>query len=144
MEPVEQTWEVLGQPVPQPRPRFTRAGIAYTPAGHPIKKYREQIRLTAKNNGWPDGSTDGPYAVEIDWFFARPPSHLTAAGKVKKNARQFPSRADVDNLSKAVLDAITDSQAIWRDDDQVVRLWVFKTYAEPGMPPRTLVTIRRL
>lgn len=144
MEPVEQTWEVLGQPVPQPRHRVTRKGFAYLPQAHPVRKYRQAITLTAKNNGWPNGSTAGPVRVDIDCFFSRPPSHLTAAGTVKKTAKAWPGRADVDNLAKAVLDAITDSGAIWRDDDQVVSLTVSKTYAPPGLPARTLVTIRRL
>ena len=123
----------------------TRGGFAraYTPAKHPIHVYREAIRLLATSSGWTGGPTDGPVAVEIDCYFERPPSHLTKAGEPRPKAPRWP-RADVDNVAKAVLDAITDSGAFWGDDDQVLELAVRKGYARPGGGGRTIVTVRRL
>lgn len=145
-ETVEITFEVPGDPVPQPRPRVSTwggRGRAYTPAGHGIHAYRQAIALVAKTAGWAEGPASGPLAVEIDAWFRRLPSHLTAAGQVRPKAPAWPPRADVDNLAKGVLDAITDSGAFWVDDDQVVELTVRKAYARPGSPGRTIVTVRR-
>lgn len=147
MEAHEITFEVPGQPVPQPRARIsTRGGFAraYTPKGHAIHGYREAVQLLAKTNGWPDGPATGPVAVEIDCYLERPASHVTKAGEVRSSAPTYPGRSDVDNLAKAVLDAITDAGTLWGDDDQVVELVVRKAYARPQAGGRTIVTVRRL
>lgn len=147
MDSSEITFEVPGQPVPQPRPRVsTRGGFAraYTPKGHAIHAYREAIELLARTNGWRQGPTQCPVAVEIDCYLERPASHVTKAGEVRSSAPTYPGRSDVDNLAKAVLDAITDAGTLWRDDDQVVDLHVRKHYARPQAGGRTIVTVRRL
>jgi Holliday junction resolvase RusA-like endonuclease len=145
-EPDEITFEVSGDPVPQPRVRVSTwggRGRAYVPKEHPIHSYREAIVLVARTAGWTAGPTDGPVAVEILAWFKRPPSHLTKSGAPRASAPQWPGRADVDNVAKAVLDAITTSAAFWRDDDQVVELRVWKGYSE--LPRgRTIVSVRRL
>lgn len=142
------TFEVPGQPVPQPRPRIsTRGGFgrAYVEAKHPIHVYRQAVQLTAKAassmSGWL--VTDRPVALEIVAVFGRPPSHLAKDGSPRASAPDFPPRCDWDNCGKGVADAITDSGVIWRDDDQVVDGRVKKRYAEPGESPRTIITIRR-
>lgn len=145
-EPDEITFEVGGEPVPQPRVRVsTRGGFgrAYVPKDHPVHAYRQAIQLVARTAGWASGPTDGPVAVEILAAFRRPASHLTKAGSPRASAPRWPCRADVDNVAKAVLDAIGDSGAFWRDDDQVVDLRVWKHYAE-GTPGRTVISVRRL
>lgn len=71
--------------------------------------------------------------VIIDAVFARPKSHMTRKG-VKSSAPAMP-RPDVDNIAKAVLDAIGP---ILGDDTQVSRLVVEKTY---GTEARTTVRI---
>lgn len=147
METSEITFEIQGQPVPQPRPRVsTRGGFAraYTPKGHAIHGYRQAVELLAKTNGWREGPAAGPVSVEIDCYLQRPPSHLTKAGEVRPSAPAWPGRCDVDNLAKAVLDAITDAGTLWADDDQVVELVVRKQYARRGAAGRTIVTVRRL
>ena len=139
----EITFEVPGDPVPQPRARVATicgVGRAYTPARHKIHTYRQAIQLVAKTSGWVDGPTDGPVSVEISCHISRPPSHLNSSGELRKAAREWPGRGDVDNYAKAVLDAITDSQAFWLDDDQVVELTTRKNYSKTA---RTLITVRR-
>lgn len=147
MEPTREiTFEVVGLPIPQPRARVsTRGGIprAYTEKGHAIHAYRQAIALVAKTSGWPDGPTDGPVSIEVDAWFPRPPSHLTATNAIKPSARAWPGKADVDNLAKGMMDAITDSGGFWHDDDQVVELIIRKAYARPGSPGRTIITVRR-
>jgi Holliday junction resolvase RusA-like endonuclease len=43
----------------------------------------------------------------------------------------FPLRKpDLDNVAKAILDGLTDTQACWVDDAQVVELSISKVYDE--------------
>jgi Holliday junction resolvase len=100
------TFVVPGEPVPQPRARVsTRGGFAraYVPRQHPVHAYREGIAVTAKAAG--STITKEAVSVTILALFARPKSHLNKSG-LKKTAPLLP-REDVDNLAKAVLDALT-------------------------------------
>jgi Holliday junction resolvase RusA-like endonuclease len=133
MRPI--TFSVPGDPVPQPRPKVsTRGGFAraYVPAKHAIHAYRHLVQVAAIDAGLK--KTAGTVDVVIDAVFGRPKSHLTKAG-VRKNAPALP-RPDVDNVAKAVLDAIGP---ILGDDTQVRRLVVEKSYAKEG---RTTVRIQ--
>lgn len=131
------TFAVDGPPVPQPRPRISTwggRGRAYTPKDHAVVPYRQAVAiraaLAAQAARWEQAT--GPVEVEITCQFQRPASHLTKSVKgppsVRQTAPAFPPRADVDNLAKAVLDAVSDSGVVWDDDDQVVRLVVSKAY----------------
>lgn len=137
------TFTVDGPPVPQPRVRVTRTGHAYTPSG-PIGPYKAALGLRAaaeaRRRGWT--LTEGPVRVLVECVFSRPASHLTAAGEFRAAAPGFPGlrAGDVDNLGKAVLDAITRGGGVWKDDAQVVELTVAKRY---GAKAQTTVAIRR-
>ena len=74
-----------------------------------------------------------PVAVVIDAVFERPKSHMNKSG-VKATAPRIP-RPDVDNIAKAVLDAL---QTVMGDDTNVSRLVVEKSY---GTEARTTVRI---
>ena len=122
-------FSVPGDPVPQPRARVTtRHGIAraYVPKSSPIHAYRSSIAEAAKQAG--SVVTDSVYAVTIVATFARKPSHMNKSG-LKKTAPALP-RADVDNIAKAVLDALHG--VAWHDDKQVESLAVKKTYGAEG------------
>lgn len=137
------SFTVPGDPVPQPRIRATRSGHVYTPSG-PIGPYKAALGLMAaaeaRRRGWE--RTEGPVWVMIEWVFARPPSHLTAAGELRATAPAFPGLrcGDIDNLEKAVLDAITRAGVVWKDDAQVVAVTKSKRY---GAASKTAVTVRR-
>ena len=125
---------VPGEPVPQPRPRVsTRGGFAraYVPAKHPVHAYRQAVASAAREAGVT--ATDEPLNVVIDAVFVRPKSHLRKAG-VRPDAPTLP-RPDVDNIAKAVLDALQD---VIGDDTNVARLVVEKSY---GTEARTTVRI---
>ena len=129
------TFSVDGNPVPQPRPKIsTRGGFgrAYVEAKHPVHEYRASLAAAALQAG--AVPHDEPVSVVIDAVFERPKSHLNKAG-VKATAPKLP-RCDVDNIAKAVLDALTGHA--WLDDAQVQRLVVEKTYGPAG---RTTVRI---
>ena len=128
------TFSVPGDPVPQPRPRVsTRGGFAraYVPKDHAVHAYRQAIAVAAREAGL--ATTGEPLNVVIDAVFARPKSHLRK-NVVKPDAPRLP-RPDVDNIAKAVLDALQD---VVGDDTNVGRLVVEKTY---GTEARTTVRI---
>jgi Holliday junction resolvase RusA-like endonuclease len=127
-------FSVPGDPVPQPRPRVTTRGghgHAYTPSSHPVHAYRQAVAAAARAAGLTD--TGEPLNVVIDAVFGRPKSHLTKSG-VRASAPALP-RPDVDNIGKAVLDALQD---VMGDDTNVSRLVVEKSY---GPEARTTVRI---
>lgn len=133
MRPV--TFTVSGEPVPQPRPRVsTRGGFAraYVPSKHPVHAYRAAIAEEAAKAGLEE--TGEPVEVIVDAVFARPKSHMTKKG-VKPSAPQLP-RPDVDNVAKAILDALQD---VMGDDTNVRKLVVEKSY---GTEARTTVRIQ--
>lgn len=93
--------------------------------------YREAIAAAARDAGLtPTGEV---LNVVIDAVFERPKSHLRKSA-VKLDAPKLP-RPDVDNLAKAVLDAL---QEVIGDDSLVGRLVVEKSY---GTEARTTVRI---
>ena len=120
--------------MPQPRPRVSTQGgfaRAYVPAKHPVHAYRQAIATAADGAGLV--AQDEPISVVIDAVFARPKSHMQKAG-VKPDAPKLP-RPDVDNIGKAVLDALQD---VIGDDTCVARLVVEKSYGPEG---RTTVRV---
>ena len=128
------TFSVPGDPVPQPRPRVSTAGgfaRAYVPKQHPVHAYRQAVAAAARAAGLTE--TGEPLNVVIDAVFGRPKSHMNKGG-VKPTAPTLP-RPDVDNIGKAVLDALQD---VMGDDTNVSRLVVEKSY---GMEARTTVRI---
>lgn len=128
------TFSIPGDPVPQPRPRVSTAGgfaRAYVPKQHPVHAYRQAVAAAARAAGLTE--TGGPLNVVIDAVFGRPKSHMNKSG-VKADAPTLP-RPDVDNIGKAVLDALQD---VIGDDTNVSRLVVEKSY---GPEARTTVRI---
>ena len=128
------TFTIAGEPVPQPRPRVSTAGgfaRAYVPKEHPVHAYRHSLAAAARAAGLSE--TGEPLNVVIDAVFQRPKSHMNKAG-VKATAPRLP-RPDVDNIAKAVLDALQD---VIGDDTTVARLVVEKSY---GTEARTTVRI---
>jgi Holliday junction resolvase RusA-like endonuclease len=131
---VKATFTIPGDPVPQPRPRVSTAGgfaRAYVPKDHPIHGYRQAVAVAARAAGL--GVATQPLSVIVDAVFARPKSHMTKAG-IRKGAPVLP-RPDVDNVAKAVLDALQD---VIGDDSIVSRLVVEKSYGTEG---RTTVRV---
>ena len=129
------SFTVPGEPVPQPRPRVTTRGghgHAYVPAKHPVNAYRRAVAAAARAAG--AGVHGDAVEIIIDFVFARPKSHLRKTG-LAADAPQWP-RKDIDNLEKAVLDALNG--VAWHDDSQVVRVVKSKRY---GTEARTTVRI---
>jgi crossover junction endodeoxyribonuclease RusA len=113
------------KPVPQPRPRITRRGPprAYVPSDHPVHEFRSAIAKAALSAGaFP---TTKPVVLSVSFLFARPKSHLRNG--VPKDGSPLVPQADVDNLAKSVMDALT--AVAYADDKLVMRLTTEKRYA---------------
>jgi Holliday junction resolvase RusA-like endonuclease len=128
------TFRIDGNPVPQPRPKVSTSGgfaRAFVPARHPVHEFRSRVARAARDAGL--ARADDPVCVEIVATFGRPRSHLNKFG-VKPTAPALP-RPDVDNVAKAVLDALQD---VIGDDTKVARLTIEKEWGSAG---RTTVTV---
>lgn len=114
------------EPVPKQRPNFSRSKKAYTP-----KKTREYEKKIADYfKTYPNRikfEKDIPLAINLVFGMPIPKS----ASKSRKEAMfegiiKHTKRPDVDNMAKAVLDALNG--LAWEDDSQIVRLSVTKEY----------------
>lgn len=127
---------IHGIPKAQPRPRVTRTGHAYTP---PIADaWKAQVLAAARIAIPPDWvPMDGPVGLRIEFFIPRPKCHFRSNGELRNDApkSQFHTfKPDLDNLAKAVMDALSPSESkrwvgLWKDDCQVCNCEVRKRWA---------------
>ena len=134
---------VPGQPVPKPRPRFARTPTGVRTFSPPkISAYESKVgilagRLNATGYLAPKGT---PVRVDIVAVFKRPQRLQRRADPDGLIA--MTARPDIDNIQKAILDALTRAPGnIWVDDDQVQVVRAEKFYAEKGGEPRVEVRI---
>ena len=104
-------------PVPASRPRVTRWGTYY---GKTYERFRREVKDILNNIVEKNTQTDTPIFAIIE-VVKQPP---------KTVSRQFP-RGDVDNYAKGPLDSMTTDGNFWKDDDQIIALYVTKRYALP-------------
>jgi Holliday junction resolvase RusA-like endonuclease len=141
------TFFAVGIPKGQPRPRaFARkfgkkfSARVYDPGT--AENFKGAIALAAKPH-LPSQPITGPVEVLIDAYFPRPKTHYRSNGQVKDSApRWHTSKPDAENVSKAVLDSLTNLGA-WVDDSQVVKLTVTKRYAH-NIGPGAQITISEI
>lgn len=126
------TFFISGIPKAQPRPRaFARNGKAHVYNPATAEGWKSCVALCAKPHA-PCEPTAEPVALEIDFLLPRPKAHYFASGEVKPTAPDFhPKKPDLDNLIKAVMDAMTEL-GFWVDDSQVVSILASKRYATKG------------
>lgn len=126
---------VFGKPIAQPRHRAAaRHGhiVHYLPNAHPVHAYKKALIIEAKRHA--KGMIEGAVRLEILFSFAFP--------KAKKGTKEFKiSRPDLDNLEKAVMDAMTDGE-IWIDDAQVVDKRSIKIYGSVDATSIVIVPIK--
>lgn len=118
-----------GRPVPQPRHRVGRSG-AYLPDDHPVHGWKAAVAAAARV-AWRHGPLADPF--HLDFLFVMP---LAAAGPTRVYAG---TRPDIDNLNKAVMDALTG--VVYEDDSQVVSVRASKVFARLGERPHALVRV---
>ena len=121
---------VAGIPKAQPRVKaFVRGGHAgiYTPDS--AESWKQSVRRETVANA-PESLVVHPVRVSMDFFLPRPKAHHKRDGSVKSNSPVWHcKKPDLDNLIKAVVDAITDTRCIWLDDSQICQISATKSYA---------------
>ena len=128
------TFFAIGTPVGQPRPRACirgkHAGM-YDPGT--ADAWKAAVARAAKEAS--DGHVfTGPVHLNLWVYMPRPKSHFRASGAIKPSAPSWhTSKPDLDNIEKAIKDAITDA-GIWADDSLVCLVYKSKFYSVDGRP----------
>lgn len=106
-------YKIIGTPVAQGRPRFTRAGHCYDPGKS--KAWKNLVSWELKSQG--AVPIDGALSVSMAFILAKP----------KSAKRDKPTvKPDLSNLAKAIEDA--GNGILWHDDSQIVSLTASKEY----------------
>jgi len=139
MEAIEFT--IPGLPVSQPRQRHSVvAGHVrnYTPGNHPVQTFKAACRLMAASAI--RKPLVGPVEIEISFHFPRPSNKTWKTRPMPAEVKV--TKPDLDNLAKAVMDALNG--VCWVDDAQVSRLVLSKWIVAGGEPACSLVKIKEL
>jgi Holliday junction resolvase RusA-like endonuclease len=135
-------FRAFGLPKAQPRVKACRRGNhagVYTPK---VADDWKSIIRGAADKSWAGVQLDGPVAVKLLFYLPRPKAHHRANGELKADAPVWhPSKPDLDNLEKAVLDALTNL-GIWRDDGQVCSVEKQKVYVGASQRPGLACYVR--
>lgn len=137
---------VYGVPVAQPRPRAfaRRMGdkvVARMYDAGTADIWKSQIAEAARAVA-PDFPHHGPVRVRVAFVMPRPKSHFRSNGELRTNAPfHHTGKPDIDNLQKALFDALTQSGGIWIDDSQIACSHGTKHY---GPQPGAVVEIKAI
>jgi len=127
---------ITGEPKGQPRPRaFARkmgaVHVARFYDSDVADEWKRAVQIVVLDasivHKWP--LTLGPVAISMCFSLPRPKSHFGAKGLKASAPVHHSGKPDADNLAKLVMDQITKSGRVWRDDSQVVSLRVEKLWA---------------
>ena len=128
---------VNDKPIPQgSKSAFNRGGrIVLVEAAKGLKEWRHYVHLCAGAHAgsarWVKVEKETPVTVRIVFTFTRP----------KTVTRQHHTvKPDLDKLTRAILDGITDAGNVWVDDSQVVRLEVSKQYGDKARAEIRIIT----
>ena len=115
------------RPRPQQRHRHARNGRAYDPSS---EYKRDFLRVCRTVSAPPtDECFTAPVRCKLVCTFARPRSHLTSTGALRKGSPLLHVYTpDTDNLAKFIMDALNG--VYYKDDSQVYSLEVLKRYGE--------------
>ncbi len=123
------SFPVPGEPVGKGRPKFTRAGHAYTP--EKTRYYEQVVQMAARLKI--QHPFDGAVRIEIcaNYEIPKSASRKMRQSMLDKLARPL-KKPDADNVAKIILDALNG--IAYHDDKQVVELHVTKFYNDtPGV-----------
>ena len=118
-----------GVPVPKGRPRFTKAGVAYTP--EKTRAYEKQAAIIADIGMRANGlkTFECPVTVLATAYLPIPKSMTKKDRAEALSGTLLPAKKpDVDNIAKAALDGLHG--IVWRDDSLIVGLSIKKRYGE--------------
>jgi len=140
------TVNVIGSPVQQGSKVANRFGHGVRDANaKKLKPWRAEVSgwvLEAmREQGW--DTIDAACEVAITFFHVRPAAHYGTgrnAGVLKPTAPTWKATApDIDKLTRAILDSLTDARA-FRDDGRVARLVVEDRWADAAAGARITIT----
>ena len=144
---------VEGDPKGQPRPKaFARVGkdgkakaSVYEPGT--AYHWKQSIYVAARHAMLDDVNgvyaTQAPVALTMTFRFRRPKSHFGAKGfKGQFADARHTQKPDLDNLAKAVMDALTDA-GVWHDDAQVFHTVQTREWCAPNARPGVAIEIVR-
>lgn len=124
---------VPGRPAPQGSKRHVGNGIMVE-SSKAVAPWRTTVAWHV-SQVWNLGPVEGALAVTFEFIMPRP----TSLPK-KRGTPPHTKRPDIDKLSRAVMDALSD--VAWRDDSQVVDMHPTKRYAEIEETPGVVIGIR--
>jgi len=138
--PVTHLWKfrVHGDAVPQGSwvafiSKTTGRAMAKPSNETPLKAWRRHVAqtATATRPDWLREPSDGPIYISLVFVRERGDDYLADGVTLKKGARRFPDTSpDIDKLTRAMLDALTD--VAFTNDARVVTCLATKRYAEVG------------
>jgi Holliday junction resolvase RusA-like endonuclease len=113
---------ITGDPAPQGSKRIIHGRLVEASSGK-LKKWRKAIEIACREYQ-NQNILLGPLEVQVHFYLPRPAS-------VKQSKRFYPIvPPDLDKLCRGLLDGIGQSEVIWGDDSQVVKLIAYKSYAD--------------
>ena len=121
-------------PVPKGRPRMTRTGHTYTP-----KKTADYEKAIADHYKSEGGELFvGPIEVKLIFQMPIPKGYPKKVIKqIEEGTLKHAKKPDIDNLAKAVLDAL--NEIAFSDDSHITKLTLVKRYS---LYPGTTMTIK--
>lgn len=131
---------IPGQPVGKGRPRLTTRGgfaRAFTPAKTRAWETMAAALIRAAPAPW-NLPTDKPVRVLVEAVGQRPKTLLRK--KDPEGRLWRPTKPDIDNVGKAVMDALVLAGFL-KDDVQVVELTARSLYAAKGEEPHVEMTV---
>lgn len=129
-----QAW-APGLPITQGSKNVTRSGVMYDVKARELRTWRHTVAHHLLLTHRPRTVLTGPVQVGLWFLLPRPKSHLRADGSKAPTAPTLPTnKQDLDKLTRAVFDAITEA-GVWGDDGQAVMLTASKSYATLTPPP---------
>lgn len=120
---------IPSKPVSASRPRVTSFGAYYSKSYMAYRKETHAfLKTIAKNYPIKDKAL---FKVHCEFICYKP----------KQPSNKNCPRYDIDNMEKAVYDALTYAKMIWHDDIQIVENSNIKRYQEKGEAFGTKITI---
>lgn len=118
------TFTVLGKPIPLPRSRSAAGKRPYIPIDHPARVWQVAVGWDClkemRRCGWARPCYTGDIGMNVTFWGAR-------------------ANADIDNLAKAIMDALTGTA--YGDDRQIVKLTIERRKVDAGHPAGAYIEI---
>ena len=116
-------FKIPGPPIAKQRPRLGKGGHVYTPTK--TKVYEEICRLSYGSRYFFE---DEYISIKILFKFEVPKSYSKKKKQDALEGKIRPSKADIDNYVKSILDALNN--IAYKDDRRVCSIYAEKIYSD--------------